>query len=141
MLLKTRSLYETILRVESQCAVAVIVNVLVEGNVLHDIHGHGFFMEDAAETGNEFLNNIVFGIHKVGGGFAPTIGIAAADDDPLAGAIVASIEAIPEYQIQDYADADALATAVGRGAVNAGVVIPADLTGSIASGATPEVGA
>ncbi|MEO2032590.1 MAG: right-handed parallel beta-helix repeat-containing protein [Planctomycetaceae bacterium] len=46
-------------------------NVLVEGNVLHDIHGHGFFMEDAAETGNEFLHNIVFGIHKVGGGFAP----------------------------------------------------------------------
>lgn len=46
-------------------------NIQVEGNVLHDIHGHGFFMEDAAETGNEFLNNVTFGIHKVGGGFAP----------------------------------------------------------------------
>ena len=42
--------------------------VLVEGNVLHDIHGHGFFMEDAAETDNQFLHNITFGIHKVGGG-------------------------------------------------------------------------
>lgn len=42
--------------------------VLMEGNVLHDIHGHGFFMEDAAETGNRLLNNITFGIHKVGGG-------------------------------------------------------------------------
>jgi hypothetical protein len=44
-------------------------NVLLENNVLHDIHGHGFFMEDAAETGNEFLSNIVLGIHKVGGLF------------------------------------------------------------------------
>lgn len=51
-------------------------NVLVEGNVLHDIHGHGFFMEDAVETGNQYLHNIAFGIHKVGrsaavGNFAP----------------------------------------------------------------------
>ena len=42
--------------------------LLLEGNVLHDIHGHGFFMEDAAETDNQFLFNIAFGIHKVGGG-------------------------------------------------------------------------
>lgn len=42
-------------------------NLLIEGNVLHDIHGHGFFMEDAAETGNQFLSNIALGIHKVGG--------------------------------------------------------------------------
>lgn len=46
--------------------------ILVEGNVLHDIHGHGFFMEDAAETDNQFLHNIAFGIHKVGGGFTST---------------------------------------------------------------------
>lgn len=41
-------------------------NLLIEGNVLHDVHGHGFFMEDAVETGNKFLANIAFGIHKVG---------------------------------------------------------------------------
>ncbi|MEO2025088.1 MAG: G8 domain-containing protein [Fuerstiella sp.] len=46
--------------------------VLLEGNVLHDIHGHGFFMEDAAETDNQFLHNIALGIHKVGGGFTST---------------------------------------------------------------------
>ena len=34
--------------------------------MLHDIHGHGFFMEDGVETGNLFLSNIAFGIHKVG---------------------------------------------------------------------------
>lgn len=41
--------------------------VLVEGNVLHDIHGHGVFIEDAVETNNQFLHNIALGIHKVGG--------------------------------------------------------------------------
>ena len=53
-------------------------NVSVTGVVLHDIHGHGFFMEDAVETGNEFIANIAFGIHKVGrsaavGDFAPDL--------------------------------------------------------------------
>ncbi len=42
--------------------------VVMESNVLHDIHGHGIFMEDAAEFGNQFLFNIVLGIHRVGGG-------------------------------------------------------------------------
>lgn len=53
-------------------------NVLIEGNVLHDVHGHGFFMEDGVETGNEYRSNIAFGIHKVGrsaavGNFAPDL--------------------------------------------------------------------
>lgn len=42
-------------------------NLRVEGVVLHDVHGHGFFFEDAVETGNELVANIAFGIHKVGG--------------------------------------------------------------------------
>jgi len=41
-------------------------NLLIQDVVLHDIHGHGFFMEDAVETGNTYLANIAFGIHKVG---------------------------------------------------------------------------
>ena len=39
----------------------------IEGVVLHDVHGHGFFFEDAVETGNVLVGNIAFGIHKVGG--------------------------------------------------------------------------
>ncbi len=42
-------------------------NVRVEGVVLHDIHGHGFFFEDAVETGNELIANLALGIHTVGG--------------------------------------------------------------------------
>lgn len=41
-------------------------NLLIQDVVLHDIHGHGFFMEDGVETGNLFLSNIALGIHKVG---------------------------------------------------------------------------
>ena len=53
-------------------------NVLVQDVVLHDVHGHGFFMENGVETGNIFLANIAFGIHKVGrsdsvGNFAPDL--------------------------------------------------------------------
>ncbi|MEM9410856.1 MAG: G8 domain-containing protein [Planctomycetota bacterium] len=53
-------------------------NVRIQDVVLHDIHGHGFFMENGVETGNLFLSNIAFGIHKVGrsaavGDFAPDL--------------------------------------------------------------------
>ncbi|QEG20924.1 Ig-like domain-containing protein [Mariniblastus fucicola] len=53
-------------------------NLHIEGVVLHDIHGHGFFMEDAVETGNVFQSNITFGIHKVG-----RTGNAVDLDDPF----------------------------------------------------------
>jgi len=42
-------------------------NLNIEGVVLHDIHGHGFFFEDAAETGNTLVGNLVIGVHAVGG--------------------------------------------------------------------------
>lgn len=44
-------------------------NLLIQDVVLHDIHGHGFFMENAVETGNTFLSNITYGIHQVGVSF------------------------------------------------------------------------
>ncbi len=40
--------------------------VRIEGVVLHDIHGHGFFMEDGVETDNQYIANIAFGVHQVG---------------------------------------------------------------------------
>lgn len=53
-------------------------NLLIQDVVLHDIQGHGFFMENGVETGNRFISNIAFGIHKVGrseqvGNFAPDL--------------------------------------------------------------------
>jgi len=53
-------------------------NVLIQDVVLHDIQGHGFFMEDGVETGNLYISNITLGIHKVGrsaavGNYAPDL--------------------------------------------------------------------
>lgn len=39
----------------------------IEGVVVHDVHGHGFFFEDAVETENTLLGNLVIGVHSVGG--------------------------------------------------------------------------
>ena len=36
-------------------------NLLVENNVIFDHIGHGLFLEDGAETGNQILGNLVFG--------------------------------------------------------------------------------
>ncbi|MEM6688007.1 MAG: LamG-like jellyroll fold domain-containing protein [Planctomycetota bacterium] len=41
-------------------------NLEIEGVLLHDIHGHGFFFEDGVEFGNKLTSNIAFGIHRVG---------------------------------------------------------------------------
>ncbi len=40
-------------------------NVLVEGIVAHDVHGHCFFTEDGVEENNRFINNIAYGVHRV----------------------------------------------------------------------------
>ena len=42
-------------------------NLSIEGVVVHDVHGHGFFFEDAVETGNKLVGNLVLGVHAVGG--------------------------------------------------------------------------
>ncbi|MEL6106892.1 MAG: G8 domain-containing protein [Planctomycetota bacterium] len=42
-------------------------DLTIEGIVLHDIHGHGFFFEDAVETNNRLIGNLALGIHAVGG--------------------------------------------------------------------------
>ena len=39
-------------------------NVLYEDNVIFDHIGHGVFMEDGAETGNQILGNLVFGTKR-----------------------------------------------------------------------------
>lgn len=41
-------------------------NVRIEGVVLHDVHGHGFFLESGVEQGNTFVGNIALGVHRVG---------------------------------------------------------------------------
>ncbi|MGY6631389.1 MAG: right-handed parallel beta-helix repeat-containing protein [Wenzhouxiangella sp.] len=45
--------------------------VRVEGVTLFDVHGHGFFLEDAVEVDNEFIANLAIAIHTVGGEDGP----------------------------------------------------------------------
>lgn len=47
--------------------VHVTDNVLIEGVVAHDLHGHGIFTEDGVEQNNRFLFNLVLGVHRVHG--------------------------------------------------------------------------
>ncbi len=42
-------------------------NVLIQGVVAHDVHGHGFFTESGVERGNRFEANIALGIHRIAG--------------------------------------------------------------------------
>ncbi len=42
-------------------------NVVVQGVVAHDVHGHGFFLESGVERGNRFEANIALGIHRIAG--------------------------------------------------------------------------
>ncbi len=77
---------------------------------------------------------------QFGGGFAPKIGLVTPGDGPVEAALVDAIGGIPEYETRDYPDADALAAAVGRGYVNAGVVIPEGFDTSVAGGNSPNIG-
>jgi cell migration-inducing and hyaluronan-binding protein len=46
--------------------------LLVKGNVCYDHVGHGFFLEDGAETGNKFIGNLGLGTRATENGLLPT---------------------------------------------------------------------
>jgi cell migration-inducing and hyaluronan-binding protein len=52
-------------------------NARVEGNVCYDHLGHGYFLEDGAETGNTFAGNLGLGTHSTSEGVLPTDSRAA----------------------------------------------------------------
>ena len=52
-------------------------NARVEGNVCHDHLGHGYFLEDGAETGNLIAGNLGLGTQATDEGVLPTDGRAA----------------------------------------------------------------
>jgi ABC-2 type transport system permease protein len=70
---------------------------------------------------------------QFGGDFAPGVGVFQADDDPLATAITDEISSEDSLAVTVYESDEELTTAVERGAIQAGVLIPAgasDLAGA-----------
>jgi ABC-2 type transport system permease protein len=76
---------------------------------------------------------------QFGGDFAPGVGVYQADDDPLATAISDEIESEDSLAVTTYATSEELTTAVERGTVQAGVLIPAGSSAAAESGSQVEV--
>ena len=76
---------------------------------------------------------------QFGSGFVPTVGLLGPDDDRLAEAIEEQIRGGEGFEIRDFESRETLITAVERGRVSAGMIVPDDFTRSIASGADPEI--
>jgi cell migration-inducing and hyaluronan-binding protein len=89
--------------------------VLVKGNVCFDHIGHGFFLEDGAETDNVFKGNLGFGTRSVEDGLLPSDRSAATywitnPDNVLKGNVAAGSDgfgfwyALPEHPTGPSAD-------------------------------------
>ncbi|MEZ5176436.1 MAG: ABC transporter permease [Acidimicrobiia bacterium] len=77
---------------------------------------------------------------QFGSGFEPALGISTADDGDLASQIVAALEADESVTVTTFDSSDELLTAVERGTVQVGVVLPAGMDASAESGETVEIG-
>ncbi len=76
---------------------------------------------------------------QFGGDFAPGVGVFRADDDPLADAITEEIQSEDSLAVTGFESSDELTEAVERGTVQAGVAIPAGVSGLAEAGTQVEV--
>jgi ABC-2 type transport system permease protein len=71
---------------------------------------------------------------QFGGYFAPGVAVYQADDDPLATAITDEIRSEDSLAVTTYESSEEVTTAVERGTVQAGVLIPAGISAAAQSG-------
>ena len=76
---------------------------------------------------------------QFGGSFAPVVGVVGSGGDPLADAVLEEIRSGEGYEIREFDSREGVITAVERGHVSAGLIIPVGFTQAIASGETPEI--
>jgi ABC-2 type transport system permease protein len=69
-----------------------------------------------------------------GGGFTPAVGVVVGEPGPLAGRLVAALEDVEDLRVEVVDDEDALRTAVERGELSAGLVVPAGYDRAVAAG-------
>jgi ABC-2 type transport system permease protein len=77
---------------------------------------------------------------QFGGDFSPAIGLSAEDDGDIAGAIEDALEADGSIEVRPYESSDEVVTAVERGAIQAGVLLPAGMDEAAAAGEILEIG-
>jgi ABC-2 type transport system permease protein len=77
---------------------------------------------------------------QFGGGLAPQLGVHLAGEDPLAEAVVATLEETGAVTTVRFESSERLVSAVERGQMSAGVFLPADLYEAIAAGEVVDVG-
>jgi len=77
---------------------------------------------------------------QFGGDFDPAMGLYREDQDPLSSAIADEIEADDTLAVTEFESREELTTAVERGAVQAGVFLPAGMTEQAADGFQVEIG-
>jgi ABC-2 type transport system permease protein len=75
-----------------------------------------------------------------GGGFDLRLGVVAPDDDPLADEVVDTLRVDEDVDLTTYSSASALRTAVERGNVDGGLIVPDDYSDALRSGRAVEVG-
>ncbi|HEX6300827.1 MAG TPA: ABC transporter permease [Acidimicrobiia bacterium] len=77
---------------------------------------------------------------QFGSGFAPTIGVHQSDDSPLSDQVVAALEADESIEVSQFEESEELVTAVERGSVQAGVLLPDGLGETVEAGEAVEIG-
>jgi len=77
---------------------------------------------------------------QFGGGFAPVVGVHRADDGQLSDEIVTGLEEDGSVEVLEFEDDDELTTAVERGSAQAGILLPAGIEDTAASGDVVEIG-
>jgi linearmycin/streptolysin S transport system permease protein len=74
-----------------------------------------------------------------GGSFTPVVGVAVAEPGPLADRLVAGLDGADELRVEVVDDEDALRTAVERGELAAGLVVPPGYDATVTAGGEVEL--
>jgi ABC-2 type transport system permease protein len=77
---------------------------------------------------------------QFGSGFAPVIGVHQGDDGQLSDQVVAALEADDSVEVRQFVVREDLVTAVERGSVQAGVLLPAGMQATTEAGEVLEIG-
>lgn len=77
---------------------------------------------------------------QFGGGFSPVVGVQQSDDGQISTEIASRLADSESIDIREFETEDAITSAVERGTIQAGVLLPADMDDTAAAGEPVEIG-